>query len=62
MRRNVIGSDTSWKQLITDPQWIPPGGVALSLALFVVGLLVLAVVVFRLRSTERRIEVVGSDA
>ncbi|KQR24274.1 hypothetical protein ASF79_03460 [Agreia sp. Leaf335] len=62
MRRNVIGSDTSWKQLITDPQWIPPGGVALSLALFVVGLLILAVVVFRLRSTERRIEVVGSDA
>lgn len=62
MRRNVIGSDTSWKQLITDPQWIPPGGVALSLALFVVGLLVLAVVVFRLRWTERRIEVVGSDA
>ncbi|SMG12529.1 DUF2142 domain-containing protein [Agreia pratensis] len=62
MRRNVIGSDTSWKQLITDPQWIPPGGVMLSLALFAVGLVTLAVVVLRIRSAERRAEVVGQNA
>ncbi|SKA93750.1 Predicted membrane protein [Agreia bicolorata] len=62
MRRNVIGSDTSWKQLITDPQWIPPGGVMLSLGIFAIGLVALAVVVLRIRSAERRAEVVGPNA
>jgi hypothetical protein len=62
LRRNVIGSDTSWKQLITDPQWIPPGGVVLPLVLFAVGLLALAVVVLRMHSADRRVAVSGSNA
>ena len=62
MRRNVIGSDTSWKQLITDPAWLPPGGVLLPLALFAVGLVALALVVLRLYSKERRAGLIGSNA
>lgn len=61
LRRNAIGSDTSWKQLITDPQWIPPGGVALPLAMFAVGLLAFAVVVLRAHSIDRRTAVSESN-
>jgi len=62
LRRNVIGSDTSWKQLITDPQWIPPGGIIISLGLFAIGLVVLAVVLLRIHSIDRRLAVTGSNA
>jgi hypothetical protein len=62
LRRNAIGSDTSWKHLVTDPQWIPPGGIALSLGLFAVGLLALALVVLRIHSVDRRVAVSGSNA
>jgi hypothetical protein len=62
LRRNAIGSDTSWKHLIVDPQWIPPGGVALSVGLFAIGLLVLAVVVLRIHAADRRFAVSGSNA
>jgi hypothetical protein len=54
LRRNVIGSDTSWKQLITDPAWIPPGGVLPVLGLFTVGLLALAGVIVVIHSRDRR--------
>lgn len=62
LRRNVIGSDTSWKQLITDPQWIPPGGVMVSLGLFAIGLLALAVVLIRIHSIDRRFAVSRPNA
>ena len=61
LRRNVIGSDTSWKQLITDPAWIPPGGIAVPLALFAAGLVVVAVVALRIHSADRRALVVRQE-
>jgi hypothetical protein len=52
LHRNVVGSSTAWKEMITQPAWSPPGGVMLVLAVFAVGLAALSVAVVRLRSTE----------
>jgi hypothetical protein len=52
LHRNVVGSSTAWKEMITRPAWSPPGGVLLVLAVFALGLAVLSVVVVRLRSPE----------
>jgi hypothetical protein len=54
LRRNAIGSDTSWKHLLIDPAWIPPGGVLPVLGLFVVGLLAFAAVVVAIHARDRR--------
>jgi hypothetical protein len=54
LRRNAIGSDTSWKHLLIDPAWVPPGGVLPVLGLFVVGLLAFAAVVVAIHARDRR--------
>jgi hypothetical protein len=54
LRRNAIGSDTSWKHLIIDPAWIPPGGVLPVFGLFLLGLLALAAVIVVVNSRDRR--------
>jgi hypothetical protein len=54
LRRNAIGSDTSWKHLIIDPAWIPPGGLLTVLGLFAGGLLALAAVIVAIHARDRR--------
>jgi hypothetical protein len=52
LHRNVVGSSTAWKEMITQPAWSPPGGVLVVLGIFALGLAALSVAAIRLRTTE----------